>query len=107
MINKGNAAGQLGREPNLKFTAEGAAVAQFSVATERSWKDDEGQEKKETEWHRIVTWRALAEACNNTSRKAAEYISRVGCTIANGKSGEGKAAKSGGDRRGGQVSVTK
>jgi len=75
MINRVTLLGNLGGEPDMKFTAEGIAMAQFSVATERTWKDEEGQEKKETEWHRIVTWRGLAEACNKYLKKGSRvYI---------------------------------
>lgn len=69
MINKVILLGNLGGEPEMKYTTEGIAVAQFSLATQRTWKDEEGQEKKETEWHRVVTWRALAEACNTHLKK--------------------------------------
>lgn len=69
MVNKVTLVGNLGAEPEMKYTAQGAAITRFSVATERSWKDDEGTEKKETEWHSIVAWRGLAEVCNQYLKK--------------------------------------
>lgn len=68
MINKVTLLGNLGGEPEMRYTAQGVAITRFSVATERSWKD-EGTEKKETEWHSIVAWRGLAEVCNQHLKK--------------------------------------
>ena len=51
------------RIPELRHTNSGAAVASFSVATSRKWKDRDGQQQCETEWHRIVAWQRLAELC--------------------------------------------
>ncbi len=75
MINRVTLLGNLGGEPEMKFIAEGTAVTQLSIATERSWKDEDRQEKKETEWHRVVAWRGLAEACNKYLKKGSRvYI---------------------------------
>ena len=57
-INKAILVGNLGRDPELKYTQGGDAVATFSIATSETWTDKESGEKKErTEWHRIVAWR--------------------------------------------------
>lgn len=65
MINKVILLGRLGKDPDMRYTDNGAAVTRISVATERRWKDDQGKDHKETEWHQVVAWNSLAEACNN------------------------------------------
>ncbi len=63
-INKVIIVGRLGRDPEVRYTPDGTAVATFSVATSEEWKDKASGEKKErTEWHRIVAWRRLGEIC--------------------------------------------
>ena len=69
-INKAIIVGRLGRDPEMRYTPDGTAVANFSVATSEEWKDKNSGEKKErTEWHRIVAWRRLGEICG-------EYLSK-------------------------------
>lgn len=69
-INKAIIVGRLGRDPELRYTPDGTAVANFSIATSEEWKDKNSGEKKErTEWHRIVAWRRLGEICG-------EYLSK-------------------------------
>ena len=69
-INKVIIVGRLGRDPEIRYTPDGAAVANFSVATSEVWRDKETGDKKErTEWHRIVAWRRLGEICG-------EYLSK-------------------------------
>jgi single-strand DNA-binding protein len=64
-INKVILIGRLGNDPELRYTADGTAVTNFRVATSDEWTDKTTNEKKErTEWHRIVTWRKLAELCS-------------------------------------------
>lgn len=61
-VNKVIILGRLGKDPDVKYTPSGAAVANFSVATSQQWKDkDSGQKKEKTEWHNIVAWRKQAE----------------------------------------------
>lgn len=61
-INKVILVGTLGKDPEVRFMANGDAVANISIATSESWKDKQTGEKQEkTEWHRIVFWRRLAE----------------------------------------------
>ncbi|MBW1833999.1 MAG: single-stranded DNA-binding protein [Deltaproteobacteria bacterium] len=69
-INKVMLIGRLGRDPEVRYTPDGAAVANFSIATSEEWKDKATGEKKErTEWHRIVAFRRLGEICG-------EYLSK-------------------------------
>jgi len=69
-INKVILIGRLGRDPEVRYTPDGTAVATFSIATSDEWSDKSSGEKKErTEWHRIVAWRKLAEICG-------EYLSK-------------------------------
>ena len=75
-INKAIIVGRLGKDPEVKYTPDGTAVANFSIATSEEWKDKETGEKKErTEWHRIVAWRRLGEICGEYLKKGKEvYI---------------------------------
>ena len=60
-INKVKLVGNLGAEPEVRFTAAGAQVANFSMATSEHWQDEKRERKERTEWHRVVLWRGLAE----------------------------------------------
>jgi single-strand DNA-binding protein len=61
-INKAIIVGNLGRDPEMRYTQDGRAIANFSVATSREWRNRETNEKQEqTEWHRIVAFGRLAE----------------------------------------------
>jgi single-strand DNA-binding protein len=63
-VNKAIIVGNLGRDPEVRYTSGGQAVANFSVATSEQWADKQSGEKKEkTEWHRIVVWGKVAELC--------------------------------------------
>jgi len=63
-VNKVIIIGNLGKDPEVRHTPQGIAVASFSVATSESWNDKSSGEKQErTEWHRIVVWNKLAELC--------------------------------------------
>jgi single-strand DNA-binding protein len=55
--------GRLGRDPEVRYTASGKAVATFTLATSSTWKDQEGSDQERTEWHRIVAWGRLGEIC--------------------------------------------
>ncbi|MGZ3699271.1 MAG: single-stranded DNA-binding protein [Bdellovibrionota bacterium] len=63
-VNKVILVGRLGQNPEVKYTPSGAAVANFSVATNESWTDKAGAKQERTEWHRIVVWGKLAELCS-------------------------------------------
>ncbi|OFZ19601.1 MAG: single-stranded DNA-binding protein [Bdellovibrionales bacterium GWB1_55_8] len=63
-VNKVILVGRLGQNPEVRYTPSGAAVANFSVATNESWQDKSGQKQERTEWHKVVVWGKLAELCN-------------------------------------------
>ena len=63
MVNKAIIVGNLGRDPDVRFTPSGRAVAKFSVATTERWTDQQGQRQEKTEWHNIVVWGKQAETC--------------------------------------------
>lgn len=72
-VNKVILVGNLGKDPELRYTASGAAVATFSLATTDRFKDKDGNQK--TEWHNIVAWRQLAEICGKYLHKGKQvYI---------------------------------
>ena len=63
-VNKAIIIGNLGRDPEMRYTPDGVAIANFSVATSEEWKDKNSGEKQErTEWHRIVAFGRLGEIC--------------------------------------------
>jgi single-strand DNA-binding protein len=69
-VNKVIIIGNLGRDPEIKYTQSNVPVANFSVATTESWKDkNSGEWQEKTEWHRIVAWRHLAERAERYLRK--------------------------------------
>ena len=68
-VNKVILVGHLGRDPELRYTQNGQAVANFSLATTESYAKRDGEREDRTEWHRIVAWGRLAEIC-------AEYLSK-------------------------------
>uniref|UniRef100_UPI004055EB16 single-stranded DNA-binding protein n=1 Tax=Candidatus Electrothrix sp. TaxID=2170559 RepID=UPI004055EB16 len=72
MLNKAMIIGHLGADPELRYTQSGLAVANFSVATSRRWKDKEGQQQEQTEWHRIVVWDRRGEICNQYLHKGSK-----------------------------------
>ena len=62
-VNKAILIGRLGKDPETKTTQGGVAISRFSMATDESWKDQNGEQQQRTEWHNIVAWRRLAEIC--------------------------------------------
>jgi single-strand DNA-binding protein len=60
-VNKVMLIGRLGADPEVRYVPSGSAVANFNVATNRSFKDKEGKLQEQTDWHRIVVWSRLAE----------------------------------------------
>jgi len=76
MINKVILVGNLGRDPEIRYTPSGTAVANFSVATTERWKDkSSGEMQERTEWHRIVAWGRLGEICGEYLAKGRQvYI---------------------------------
>jgi single-strand DNA-binding protein len=70
-LNKVVLIGHLGRDPELKYTADGTAYARFSLATSESFKNKEGKDVDRTEWHNITVWSKLAETCAQYLKKGA------------------------------------
>lgn len=68
-VNKVILLGNLGADPELRYTPSGVPVATFNMATNERWKDKDGNDQQRTEWHRIVAWRRSAEI-------ASEYLSK-------------------------------
>ena len=68
-LNKVMLIGNLGRDPEVRYTSGGRAVANFTIATNESWKDKDGNQQDRTEWHKIVAWGKLGEICG-------EYLSK-------------------------------
>lgn len=75
-VNKVILIGNLGRDPELRYTPSGVPVATFTLATTEEWRDKNTGEKQEhTEWHRIVAWRRLGEICREYLHKGSKvYI---------------------------------
>jgi single-strand DNA-binding protein len=63
-VNKAILIGNLGRDPELRYTQSGQAVCTFSIATSENWTDKSGERQERTEWHRIVAWGATGENCS-------------------------------------------
>ncbi len=63
-LNRVQLTGHLGADPEMRYTAQGSAVTTFRVASNRTWRDKDGNPHEETEWFRIVAWDKLAELCN-------------------------------------------
>ena len=77
-VNKVILVGNLGADPEIRYTPSGAAVANFRMATTESWKDSDGQRQDRTEWHKIVVWGKLAELCG-------EYLAKGRMVYVEGK----------------------
>lgn len=74
-LNKVMIIGNLGREPEMRYTPSGRPVTTFSVATSRTWNTSEGEKHVETEWFNVVAWSNLAEICKQYLTKGQQvYI---------------------------------
>ena len=74
-LNKVMIIGNLGRDPEMRYTPSGKPVTSFSVATSRSWTTTDGERREATEWFNVVAWRDLAEICNQYLSKGSKvYI---------------------------------
>lgn len=74
-VNKVILVGNLGKDPELKYTPSGQPVTRFSLATNEKWKDKNGEMQERTEWHNIVCWTKLAEIANQYLTKGSNvYI---------------------------------
>jgi single-strand DNA-binding protein len=68
-VNKVILVGRLGRDPEIRYTGGGQAVANFSIATDETYKDKAGERQKRTEWHKIVVWGKQAEIAQQYLKK--------------------------------------
>ncbi len=68
-VNKAFVLGNLGADPEVRFTSSGQAVASLRVATTESWTDKNGEKKEQTEWHRVTVWGKQAERCGEWLHK--------------------------------------
>lgn len=68
-VNKAILIGNLGRDPEIRYTPSGQAVASFTIATSEKWRDKEGQMQERTDWHNIVCWGKQAELANQYLKK--------------------------------------
>jgi len=66
--------GNLGRDPEMRYTADGTPVTSFTVATSRRWNDQSGQPQEKTVWFRVSAWRRLAETCNQYLSKGRQVL---------------------------------
>ncbi|QRN95795.1 single-stranded DNA-binding protein [Archangium violaceum] len=126
-VNKVILIGNLGADPEVRFTPGGQAVANFRIATSDTWTDKNGQKQERTEWHRIVVWGKLAELCGEYLKKGRQcyvegrlqtrewtdkegrknYTTEVvanGVTFLGGRDGAGAGGGGGGGGRGGGYS---
>lgn len=71
-VNKVILIGNLGQDPEVRYMANGNAVANVTVATSETWKDQQGQQQERTEWHRCVMYRRLAEIAGEYLKKGSK-----------------------------------
>lgn len=86
--------GNLGSDPELRYTADGTPVANFNVAVNRRWTNPDGSHGEETTWFRVAAWRKLAEICNQYLRKGRQVmvIGRVSARAYTAANGEPRAS---------------
>ena len=85
--------GNLGRDPEMRYTASGTPVTSFSVATTRRWKSAEGEDREKTTWFRVSAWGQLAEVCNQYLTKGRLVLveGEVDASAWTGNDGEARA----------------
>ena len=76
--------GNLGRDPEMRYTPDGTPVTSFSVATNRRWTTPNGEQQQRTVWFRVSAWRRLAETCN-------QYLTKGRLVMVEGELAEPKA----------------
>lgn len=72
MINKVILIGRMGKDPEVRYTADGAMITNFTLATDEQWKDKNGEKVQKTEWHNISCFGKLAEICGNYLHKGSK-----------------------------------
>jgi single-strand DNA-binding protein len=73
-VNKVILVGNLGKDPEVRYTQTGSAVANFSIATSEQWNDRDGKKQERTEWHNIVVWGKQAEHCGQYLSKGRQVF---------------------------------
>ncbi len=73
-LNKVLVIGNLGRDPEMRYTPTGRPVASFTIAATRVWQSADGIRHEETEWFNIVAWGSLAEICNDNLKKGSQVF---------------------------------
>jgi single-strand DNA-binding protein len=81
MYQKLTIVGNLGRDPEMRYTPSGQAVTSFSVATSRKWTGNDGQPQEETVWFRVSAWGKLAETCNQYLSKGRQVLCEGRLTV--------------------------
>jgi len=74
VVNKVILVGNLGKDPEVRFTPSGRAVCKFPVATSEKWTDQQGQKQERTEWHNVVVWGKQAETCGQYLAKGRQVF---------------------------------
>ena len=74
MLNKVQLLGNLGSDPEVRFTANGTPVANLQIATNERWTDQQGQKQESVEWHHVVVWGKMAEACGKYLSKGRQVF---------------------------------
>ena len=74
MLNKCMIIGNLGLDPEMRYTANGTAMTTFRVATSRQYSGPDGERREETEWFSVVTWARLAETCSQYLSKGRQVF---------------------------------
>ena len=92
-VNKAILVGRLGRDPETRYTSGGQAVCNFSVATDETYKDRNGERQKRTEWHRSWFGANKRRSPSNTSAKAHCFSSKAAFKRANGTTKKAKSAR--------------
>ena len=73
-MNKVILLGRLGKDPELKYTANGKAYCNLNLATSESWKDKDGNKQESTEWHRLTSWGRQAEVMAEYLKKGSQIL---------------------------------
>ena len=73
-VNKVILIGNLGKDPELRFTSTGSAVARFPIATSEVWNDRDGNKQERTEWHNIIVWGKQGESCSQYLAKGRQVF---------------------------------
>ena len=73
-LNKVLLVGRLGQDPEIRYTPSGTAVANFTMATNERWTDNEGAKQERTDWHRVVAWRRIGEIVGEYCHKGSQVL---------------------------------